>query len=100
MIHQRVLNFLGNICRLSKSSVEKQLAVRQLVIKKLDSNSWFVVVRKLFIMYELPDRENLMDNPRTKASWKKTVQGSNMQRLGQSFTVYYPTTSKSEKAGV
>ena len=63
MIHQRVLNFLGNICRLSESSVEKQLAVRQEVKKKLDSNSWFVAVRKLFIMYELPDRENLMDNP-------------------------------------
>ena len=44
MIHQRVLNFFGNICRLSQSSVEKQLAVRQLAVKKLDSNSWFVAV--------------------------------------------------------
>ena len=34
MIHQRVLNFFWNICRLSQSSVEKQLAVGQLALKK------------------------------------------------------------------
>ena len=74
MIHQRVLNFFGNICRLAQSSVEKQLAVRQLAVKKLDSNSWFVAVRKLYIMYGLPDCEHLLDDPQTKATWKKTVQ--------------------------
>ena len=36
-----------------ESSVEKQLAVHQLAVKKLDSNSWFVAARKLCIMYRL-----------------------------------------------
>ena len=46
MIHQRVLTFFGNISRLPESSVENQLSVRQLAVKTLDSNSWFVAVRK------------------------------------------------------
>lgn len=76
MIHQRVLAFFANICRLSKSSVEKQLAVRQLTVKTLDSHSWFVAVRKLCIVYGLSDCANPQDNPETRASWKKTVQGA------------------------
>ena len=47
MIHQRVLTFFGNISRLPESSVENQLADRQLTVKTLDSNSWFVEVSKL-----------------------------------------------------
>ena len=63
MIHQRVLTFFGNISRLPESSVENQLAVRQLAVKTLDSNSWFVAVRKLCIMYSLSDSVNLIDTP-------------------------------------
>ena len=55
MIHQRVLNFFGNISRLPDSTVERQLSVRQLTVKTSDSNSWFIAVRKLCIMYGLPD---------------------------------------------
>ena len=50
MILQRVLTFFGNISRLPESSVENQLAVRQLTVKTLDNNSWFVAVVKLCIM--------------------------------------------------
>ena len=73
MIHQRVHYFFGNISGLPDSTVERQLSVRQLVVKTLDSNSWFVTVRKLCIMYGLPDCVEILDNPPTKASWKTTV---------------------------
>ena len=52
---------------------ENQLAVRQLAVKTLDSNSWFVAVMKLYIMYGLSNCVDLLDNPPTKASWKRTV---------------------------
>ena len=44
-----------------------------MAVKTLDSNSWFVLVRKLCIMYGLSDCVDLLDNPPTKASWKRTV---------------------------
>ena len=66
MIHQRVLTFFGNISRLPELSVENQLAVRQLAVKTLDSNSWFVAVRKLCIMYGLSDCVDLLDNPQLR----------------------------------
>ena len=39
IVHNRVLTFYGNICRLPKTSVEHQLAVRQLSVKPYDSHS-------------------------------------------------------------
>lgn len=76
MIHQRVLNFFGNISRLPDSSVERQLSARQLAVKTLASNSWFVAVRKLCIMYGLPDCVQILGNPPTKVSWKTTVRNA------------------------
>ena len=55
MIHQWVPTFFGNISRLPELSVKNQLVVRQLIVKTLDSNSWFVAVRKLCFMYCLSD---------------------------------------------
>ena len=39
MIHRHLLNLFGNISRLTESSVENQLPVRQPTVKTLDSNS-------------------------------------------------------------
>ena len=66
MILQRVLTFFGNISRLPESSVENQLAVRQLTVNTLDSNSWFVAVGKLCITYGLSDCVDLLDNPQLR----------------------------------
>ena len=63
MILQRVLTFFGNITRLPESSIENQLAVRQLTVKTLDSNSWFVAVGTLCNMYGLSDCVDLLDTP-------------------------------------
>ena len=46
IIHKRTLILYGSICRLEESSVEKQLARRQLAVKGSDSHSWYKEVRK------------------------------------------------------
>lgn len=73
MIDQRILCFYGSICRLHNSSVEKQIALRQLTIKSMDSNSWFIAVKKLLMKYGLPEGIELLNNPPAKCAWKKTV---------------------------
>ena len=76
MIHHRVLTFFGNVSRLSDSSIEKRLAERQLAVKSLDSHSWFVRVKKLCIRYGLPDCSKSLEKPRSKHSWKSTVEAA------------------------
>lgn len=73
MIDQRTLGFFGNICRLSDDTLEKQLAVRQLTVKPIHSNSWFVAVKRLLVKYDLPDGLELLSNPISKFAWKKRV---------------------------
>ncbi|MEW8548618.1 MAG: reverse transcriptase family protein, partial [Candidatus Thiodiazotropha sp.] len=73
MIEQRILGFFGSICRLPCTSVEKQLAERQLTAKPLNSNSWFIAVKKLLIKYNLPDPFELLENPPSKYTWKRRV---------------------------
>ena len=73
MAHQRVLTFFENISRLPESSVEKQLAKQQLAVRSLDSNSWFICVKKLCIMYGLPDCREILEKTQSKNSRKATV---------------------------
>ena len=100
MIHQRVLTFFGKISRLPESSVENQLADCQLAVKTLDSNSWFVAVRKLCIMYGLSDCVDLLDTPpppKKKASWKRTVNRAECIYWAgriQSFVPLYPSLKR------
>ena len=76
LIHKRMLTLYGNITRLSDDSVEKRLASRQLEVKTFKSHSWFIAVKKVLILYDLPSTESLLDNPLGKLEWKKTVQHS------------------------
>ena len=76
MIHNRVLTFFGNVSRLSDSSIEKRLADRQLAVKSLDSQSWFIGVKKLCIRYGLPDCTEILEKPRSKHSSKATVEAA------------------------
>ena len=62
-IHKRALILYGNVCRLDSSSVEQQVADRQLSIETMQSNSWLVAVRKITQKYELPDPLQLLRNP-------------------------------------
>ena len=72
-VHKRVLTFYGNICRLPKTSVEHQLAVRQLSVKTYTSHSWFIAVKEIFMKYSLPDPFEMLSNPPTKLNWKTVV---------------------------
>lgn len=66
-IHIKVLTMFGNITRAHKNSTEWKLAERQLHIKSLDSNSWFMEIKKLCIKYELEDPVNYIQNHLSKA---------------------------------
>jgi len=46
-IHIKVLNFYNNVCNQAETSIEKQLARRQLSIKAMNSNSWFIDVENI-----------------------------------------------------
>ena len=63
IVQKRVLTFYGNICRLPKTSVEHQLAVRQLSVKPYDSHSWFIAVKEIFMKYDLPDPYEMLNSP-------------------------------------
>ena len=73
IVHKRVLTFYGNICRLPKTSVEHQLAVRQLSVKPYDSHSWFIAVKEIFMKYDLPDPYEMLNSPPAMWKWKVAV---------------------------
>ncbi|MCG8045488.1 MAG: reverse transcriptase family protein, partial [Candidatus Thiodiazotropha endolucinida] len=72
-IHKRALSLYGNICRLPESSIEKQLAERQLCLKTNSSHSWFIAIKQLHFQYSLPDPTELLVDQPTKQSWKRKV---------------------------
>ena len=61
-LHKKALVFF-NICSQNEESIEKQLARRQLAVKSNNSNSWFVVIKKLLLKYNLNDPIYLLDHP-------------------------------------
>ena len=65
IIHACAMSLFGNICRLQADSVEQRLARWQLSVKSLNSNSWFICIKKLLIKYN-----QLLDNPPSKYRWK------------------------------
>ena len=62
-IHKQTLTFFGNICRLSETTIEHRLAVRQLSVKPSTSHSWFIAVKEILLKYRLPDPLDLLDDP-------------------------------------
>jgi hypothetical protein len=54
-------------------STEWKLAERQLHIKSLDSNSWFMEIKKLCTKYELGDPIHYVQNHLSKAKWKSLI---------------------------
>ena len=72
-IHTKVFTMFGNITRARKNSTEWKLAERQLHIKSLDSNSWFMEIKKLCIKYELEDPIHYVQNHLSKTKWKSLI---------------------------
>ena len=50
-IDKKILTLFNNICRQEDSSVEKQIAWRQITVKTLKSNSWFITVKIILLKY-------------------------------------------------
>ena len=47
-IDKKILTLLNNVARQDNTSVEKEIAIRQLTIKNEKNSSWFVHARKIF----------------------------------------------------
>lgn len=92
-LHIRALNFFNNICNQEEKSIEKLLARQQLRTKTINSNSWFIEIKKMLIKYNLQDPEYYLDNPMTKRLWitsiKREIQNY-WQELITSMASYYP----------
>jgi hypothetical protein len=92
-LHIRALNFFNNICNLEEKSIEKLLARQQVRTKTINSNSWFIEIKKMLIKYNLQDPEYYLDNPMTKRLWitsiKREIQNY-WQELITSMASYYP----------
>jgi hypothetical protein len=54
-LHIRALSFFNNICNQEEKSIEKLSARQQLRIKTINSNSWFIEIKKMLIKYNLQD---------------------------------------------
>ncbi|CAC5390934.1 unnamed protein product [Mytilus coruscus] len=74
-IHKRIFTTFGNIVR-NFDSIEHQLAWRQLATKSNSSNSWFIMVKTLLEMYDLPPCYDLLQNPPGKSTWKNLVKST------------------------
>ncbi|CAG2201489.1 unnamed protein product [Mytilus edulis] len=51
-IHLKVMTLFINVCTQPNESLEKQLARRQLCIKSMNSNSWFIQVKTIMLKYD------------------------------------------------
>ena len=51
----------------------KDLAIRQMLIKEDQSNSWFIGIKQLLNKYELDDPLVILSNPLSKTRWKNLI---------------------------
>lgn len=71
-IHKAVINIYNKICGM-ESSIEKELAERQLLMSGFNSQSWFSKARCILAQYNLPSAHDLMLNPINTNRWKTQV---------------------------
>ena len=74
-IHKNSLNLFMNIIK-NKSSVEYQIAERQLAMKDIKGKSWFNYIRSTLELYNLPSAYTLLQLDITKLQWKKLLNSS------------------------
>ena len=56
-----------------KGSIENDIALRQIVMKDVKDKSWFMFVREILHMYNLPSTFQLLTNPPSKNEWKRVM---------------------------
>ena len=57
----------------AETSIEKQLARRQLSIKAMNSNSWFIDVENILYKYDLANAYFYLEQPLKKEKWNKLI---------------------------
>lgn len=70
-IHSQILSKLGSILR--NGGIEKEIGIRQLLMKNNFSNSWFIYAKNILDFYDFPSIFNLIDEIPSKLNWKKLV---------------------------
>ena len=70
-LHKRILGTLGSVLR--SSSIEREIAERQILLKDYKSKSWFVFVNSILSQYKLPSTLDLLSTEFSKHVWKQTV---------------------------
>ena len=72
VLHKNALTTFMNMIR-CKGSIENDLALRQIVMKDENDTSWFMYVRKILGLYNLPSIFELFNNPPSKNEWKRIM---------------------------
>lgn len=73
LLHNKILTHYGAITKLPRKSTARRIAYRQLKTRPSKSKSWFLDVRAIAQMYDLPDLLLLLQNPPTSLKWKHRV---------------------------
>ena len=72
ILHLRYLSNFGMICRLSHDPLHHQ-ARQACLTSTFSPKSWFMKIRDLLLLYQLPHPLVLLDHPPSKESFKKEV---------------------------
>ena len=70
LLHLRQLSLFGMITRLSDNILHKH-ALNIFSFNTMVKKSWFLQIRQLSILYDLPHPSTLLEHPRSKLSYKK-----------------------------
>ena len=72
-LHKRILGTLGSVLR--SSSIEREIAELQIILKDHKSKSWFVYVNSILSQCKLPSTLDLLSTEFStkKNAWKHTV---------------------------
>jgi hypothetical protein len=80
LVHIQTLSLFGNIISASVNNPPalyiKDLVIRQLAVKELESSSWASQIRRLLVKYDLPPASSMLSNPPAKAHWKAVVKAA------------------------
>ena len=92
-LHIKILNQLGNILR--STGVERDIAERQLALKKDSSSSWFIYVKKILEKYDFPSIYDLLNDPPVKTLWNL-----NIKKIFVNFWIEKITTESEDRVSL
>ena len=70
-LHKRILGTLGSVLR--SSSIEREIAESQILLKDKKSKSWFVYVNSILFQYNLLGTLGRLSTEFSKNAWKQIV---------------------------